>query len=121
MTILFVEDHPDTRRAIRTWLELKGHSVVEAEDVRTASAAASKPFDLLLCDIGLPDGDGWTLIETLRKSRPITAVAISGYSSPADIARSKAAGFAAHLPKPFNGEEFDATLAMIAAQGRVKN
>jgi CheY-like chemotaxis protein len=116
MTILFVEDHADTRRAIRMWLEMKGHSVVEAHDVKSALTAAARPFDLLLSDIGLPDGDGWTLVETLRKNRPLTAVAISGYSSPKDVARSKAAGFVAHLPKPFSGEEFEATLAVIGSR-----
>lgn len=116
MTILFVEDHADTRQAIRMWLEMKGHSVVEAQDVQSALAAAVRPFDLLLCDIGLPDGDGWSLLKALRRERSISALAISGYSSRADVARSKAAGFVAHLPKPFSGEEFEAALAVIGSQ-----
>ena len=110
MTILLVEDHADTRHAIRMCLELEGHSVIEAYDVKSALAAAEAPFELLLCDIGLPDGDGWTLLKTLSKKRGITAVAVSGYCSPADIARSKAAGFVAHLAKPFTLEEFHAVL-----------
>ena len=114
MTILLVEDHPDTRDAIGMWLQMQGHSVVEAHDVKSALAAASAPFDLLLCDIGLPDGDGWTLLQTLSKARSITAVAISGYCSPTDVARSKAAGFVAHLAKPFDLDEFDA--AVIGSQ-----
>jgi len=110
MTILLVEDHTGTRQAIRTWLEMKGHSVVEAQDVKSALAVAAARFDLLLCDIGLPDGDGWTLLETLRKNESITAIAVSGYCSPSDVARSKAAGFVAHLSKPFNIEEFDSAV-----------
>jgi CheY-like chemotaxis protein len=116
MTILLVEDHTDTRQAIRMWLEMCGHSVIEAHDVRPGLAAGARFFDLLLCDIGLPDGDGWTLLQTLSKSRSITAIAISGYCSPADVARSKAAGFLAHLAKPFSLEEFDA--AVIASQDK---
>ena len=114
MIILLVEDHPDTRNAIGMWLQMQGHSVVKAHDVKSALAAASAPFDLLLCDIGLPDGDGWTLLQTLSKGRSITAVAISGYCSPTDVARSKAAGFVAHLVKPFDCDEFDA--AVIGSQ-----
>jgi CheY-like chemotaxis protein len=116
MTILLVEDHADTRQAIRMWLELSGHSVIEANDVKSGMAAGAGFFDLLLCDIGLPDGDGCALLQIINKNRPITAIAISGYCSPADIARSKAAGFAAHLSKPFNLEEFDRTLAIVASQ-----
>jgi CheY-like chemotaxis protein len=116
MTILLVEDHTDTRQAMRMWLEMSGHSVIEACDVKSGLAAAEGCFDLLLCDIGLPDGDGCTLLQTLSKRRSITAIAISGYCSPADIARTKAAGFLAHLAKPFNLEEFDRTLAMVASQ-----
>jgi CheY-like chemotaxis protein len=117
MTILLVEDHTDTRQAMRTWLEMSGHSVVEAYDVKSGLAAAEGPFDVLLCDIGLPDGDGCTLLQTLTKERSITAIAISGYCSPADVARTKAAGFQAHLAKPFNLEEFDAALTAAAAEG----
>lgn len=120
MTILLVEDHTDTRRAIRMWLEMSGHSVVEAHDVKSALAAGEVFFDLLLCDIGLPDGDGWTLLQMLSKNRSVTAIAISGYCSPADVERSKAAGFLAHLAKPFNLEEFDSTLTMVAASQQTK-
>jgi K+-sensing histidine kinase KdpD len=56
------------------------------------------------------------LLRTLSKERSITAIAISGYCSPADIARTRAAGFAAHLAKPFNLDEFDTTLAKVASQ-----
>ena len=116
MTILLVEDHTDTRQAIRTWLEMSGHSVIEAHDVKSGMAAGAGFFDLLLCDIGLPDGDGWTLLQMLSKNRSITAIAISGYCSPADVARSKAAGFLAHLAKPFSLEEFDSALTMAATR-----
>jgi CheY-like chemotaxis protein len=114
MTILLVEDHANTRRAMRMWLEMTGHSVIEAGDMKAGLAAGRKPFDLLVCDLGLPDGDGWTLLEKLNKRRPTTAIAISGYCSAADIARSEAAGFVVHMPKPFTPEEFDAALAKVA-------
>ena len=88
--------------------------MIEAHDVKSGMAAAAGFFDLLLCDIGLPDGDGWSLLQTLSKNRAITAIAVSGYCSPADVERSKAAGFVAHLAKPFNLEEFDIALTAVA-------
>lgn len=118
MTILLVEDHSDTRYAIRMWLELHGHSVLEAEDFKSALTASAAPFDVLLCDIQLPDGDGWTLLKMLRKERAFGALAISGYCSPNDVARSKAAGFLMHLPKPFHGNELNAALASISSQSK---
>lgn len=121
MNILLVEDHTDTRQAMRMWLEMSGHSVIEAHDVKSALAAAAGFFDVLLCDIGLPDGDGWTLLRTLSENRSVTAIAISGYCSPADVARSKAAGFAAHLAKPFNLREFDDALTMVACEHNGQN
>lgn len=116
MTILLVEDHTDTRHAIRTLLELSGHSVVEARDVKSALVAAKDSFDVLLSDIGLPDGDGWSLLQSLSKSRPVTAIAISAFSSPSDVERSKAVGFIAHLEKPFTSKEFNEVLRNVTAQ-----
>ena len=121
MTILLVEDHTDTRHAIRMCLELEGHSVIEAHDMKSALAAAEAPFELLMCDIGLPDGDGWTLLKTLRKKRSIIAVAVSGYCSPADLARSKDAGFIAHLAKPFTLEVFCTVFTALQQKQPVAN
>jgi CheY-like chemotaxis protein len=115
MTILLVEDHKDTREAMRTYLELIGHSVVEAHDVKSALAAPVDSFDVLICDVGLPDGDGWSLLQMLSKKRPIPAIAISGYSLPSDLARSKSVGFLDHLIKPGDPKELDAALVKMAA------
>ena len=117
MTILLVEDHANTRRAVKVWLEMSGHAVIEAIDMKSGLAAGARPFDLMICDIGLPDGDGWTLLEKLNKKRPITAIAMTGYCSTIDVAHSKAAGFLVHLPKPFTPDEFDAALAKVALNG----
>ena len=117
MTILLVEDHADTRRALRTLLELGGHSVIEAHDMNSALAAATDSFDLLLSDIGLPDGDGWSLLQMMSKKRSVNAIAISGFSFPEDLARSKEAGFLVHLAKPFTAEEFSAALTKVTTHG----
>jgi DNA-binding NarL/FixJ family response regulator len=74
MTVLIVDDHASFRRAARALLELEGYAVVgDAENVQDGVAAARdlRP-DLLLVDVGLPDGDGFEVAERLRddQARP---------------------------------------------------
>lgn len=62
-------------------------------------------MDLIVCDIGLPDGDGWQLMEIVRARHGVAGIAMSGFGSPSDLRRSTAAGFAIHLVKPFDPDE----------------
>ena len=65
--ILLVEDHLDTARGLSRILGRSGHQVTAAHNLETAvSMASEKPFDLLVSDIGLPDGTGIELIRRLR-------------------------------------------------------
>jgi CheY-like chemotaxis protein len=71
----------------------------------TAGAAAVRVadmhrFDVILSDIGLPDGDGWTLMEEMRGKTQAYAIAMSGFGAAADVARSHAVGYQDHLTKP---------------------
>ena len=104
LRIFVVENHPDTLKYLRMYLEMMGHEVSSAPTVAQALAAlpASDP-DVLLSDIGLPDGTGWELLERLEGllDRPPFAIAMSGFGLGADQARSRAAGFRQHLLKPF--------------------
>src|SRR6185503_1760610 len=97
-----VENHQDTLDAIKMFLEAQGHSVEVALDVKSAlKLAPQAKFDVLISDIGLPDGDGWELMKKLREKIPgLKAIAMSGYGMRADLDKSNAAGFAAHLIKP---------------------
>jgi CheY-like chemotaxis protein len=67
LSILVVEDHPDTRRALEMFLQLLGHQTKLAADIKEAleMAAAGRHFDLLLSDLLLPDGNGWDLLRRL--------------------------------------------------------
>lgn len=117
LRILVVEDHPDTRLGLKLFLETLGHRAVFAEDVRSGLAAArAGEFDLLLSDISLPDGDGWDLLRKLDAAnrRPPRTAAMSGFSTAADLAKSKAAGFHSQLIKPFTPEELEAVLREAA-------
>ena len=110
-----VENHQDTLDAIKMFLEGQGHMVIAAPDMKTAlKLAPTAQFDVLISDLGLPDGDGWELMKRLREQIPgMKAIAMSGYGMRADLDKSKAAGFAAHLIKPFGPVELDAALKKV--------
>jgi CheY-like chemotaxis protein len=115
-TIFLVEDHENTARALKMYLELLGHEVHVAHDVKSAvKMAGDIDYDVLVSDIGLPDGTGWDLMKKLNGARPYRAIAISGFASPNDIARSKAAGFFEHLAKPITPEDLMPAIGRAAA------
>jgi CheY-like chemotaxis protein len=101
LKILVVEDHGDTSRLMARLLQGHGHDVRVAEGVNTALAVArGETFDLLISDIGLPDGTGLQLMRELQTIRPIKGIALSGYGSSDDVRDARDAGFAAHVTKP---------------------
>ncbi len=101
LRILLVEDHDDTRGILLRLLTRWGHSVTAAASVAQARAALEAgTFDLLLSDLGLPDGSGYDVIAALRAQSGAPAVAMSGYGMEADLDRTRTAGFAQHLVKP---------------------
>jgi PAS domain S-box-containing protein len=116
LRILLVEDHRDTRRTLSRLLSHFGHEVLTAEDICSALRAISAgKIDLLLCDIGLPDGSGYELIAQIRRKRPIKAVAMTGFGTDEDVRRSKEAGFDFHLVKPVDLHELQTVLGRLAA------
>jgi PAS domain S-box-containing protein len=103
--ILFVEDHADTARVLGKIMRNSGFDVSHAGTVAEArTLAGSRHFDLLISDLGLPDGTGLDLMKTLRDAQGIKGIALSGFGTDDDVAASAAAGFAAHLTKPVEWE-----------------
>ena len=103
LKILVVEDHDDTSRVMARLLQGFGHEVRTARGLNTALAAANdEPFDLLISDIGLPDGTGVELMRQLQAIRPVKGIALSGFDSQEDVREARAAGFAAHITKPID-------------------
>src|SRR5258705_8277310 len=114
LNILVVENHQDTLDAMRMFLGVHGHSVETAATMREAlDATAQDSFDLIITDIGLPDGDGWELMRSLRQHGPVRAVAMSGYGCKEDIEKSQAAGFEAHLLKPLKVSDLEAVMRKV--------
>jgi PAS domain S-box-containing protein len=115
--VLIVEDMHDNARSLEQALALKGHSVKVAHDGWSGLAmlAEFRP-DVVLCDIGLPDMDGYAFALRVREDRDHRGcylVALTGYARSEDIARARAAGFDRHLAKPASLDDLDRLLATL--------
>lgn len=117
LRVFVVENHVDTREFLRFMLEELGHTVLVADTM--AKALRDVPAancDVLISDIGLPDGDGWELLARLDLPRPIYAIAMSGFGMSSDRARSKAVGYRHHLVKPMELEQLESILSSAAEE-----
>lgn len=99
--ILLVDDHPDTLRTMSRLLNKWGYTVVCGDCVQAALAlAAREHFDLLISDLGLPDGSGLEIMRRLKERQDLHGIAFSGYGTDEDVRQSREAGFDVHLIKP---------------------
>jgi len=114
--VLLVEDHLDTRKVMARLLQSFGCAVTEAASVAEALSAADRnEFDVLLSDIGLPDGTGNQIMTELKQRRPIKGIAVSGFGQDEDIKRSRDAGFEMHLIKPISLQILRDTIRRVTA------
>lgn len=112
--ILLVEDHADTLRVLTRLLRADGHHVVAACCAKEAAKACRKQkFDLLIADLGLPDGSGNDVMVALQKKCGAKGIALSGYGMESDIAGSRRAGFAVHATKPVELPKLRALIAQV--------
>jgi CheY-like chemotaxis protein len=112
--VLLVEDHRPTREALSRVLKDRHFEVVAAGTYAESSALAEKEkFDLLISDIGLPDGDGYALMHRLRHRHGMRGIALTAFGMEEDIELSKQAGFEAHLIKPVKVGVLDRALAKL--------
>ncbi|HVJ58107.1 MAG TPA: response regulator [Terrimicrobiaceae bacterium] len=115
--VLVVDDHQDTTESLRLLLNREGHEVCVAGSVAQAlELAETFEFDVLISDIGLPDGSGTHLLESLnrRKRRLMRAIAMSGFGMEQDRERSLTAGFAEHLTKPVEFADLQRAITKVA-------
>lgn len=114
MRILVVEDNPYIAKAIRVRLEHTGVQVDEARDgQRALQMVAERPPDLILLDIYLPGGSGYTVLDRLKASPAhtrIPVVMLSAHATDAHQARAREHGAAALLPKPIDSDQLMVTV-----------
>ena len=118
--VLVVEDEPDTRDFLKRLLEGHGAAVVAAGSVREAlSLFKSERPDMLISDIGLPDVDGYDLVQQIREGGEggrggIPAIALTAYARAEDRMRAMRAGYQVHIAKPVEPVELLAAIASFA-------
>ena len=115
MRILLVEDHEDTNRSLTSLLRRRGYHVKSALTFQSAlEVSAKEEFDVLISDLGLPDGSGIDLIQKLA-SKPPLGIALTGFGMEQDIRKSREAGFHHHLVKPIDLNKLDSLIQEGAA------
>ena len=120
MRILLVEDHADTRETLMRLLERRGHTVSVAKGVSDArELLEGSAFDLVISDIGLPDGSGLDIPAVARSGGyAVSCIALSGFGTEDDIQKSFRAGFSHHLTKPVEMNVLDAAIADLRGRNR---
>ena len=119
--ILLVDDHADTCAILEKLLTGHGHRVTAARDMRSAlDCAEGERFDLVISDVGLPDGSGMELMTHLKATSRIPGIAMSGFGTSADIERSLGAGFSEHLVKPITMERLESAIEAVMGSKRSK-
>lgn len=114
LRILLVEDHESTVQILRRLLERSGFEVLHANNCREAvELARTGEFDLLISDLGLPDGTGLDLVRALHREHSLPAIALSGYGMETDLAASREAGFSEHLTKPVVWQQLQAAISRV--------
>jgi len=120
--LLVVDDDPGARELITGMLEGFGADVSVAENGRAAlTSLLAQPPDVLVADLGMPEMDGFTLIEQVRALDPdfggrTPAVAVTAYASPQDRLRALQAGYQNHVAKPVEAEELAIVIASLAGR-----
>ena len=112
--VLVVEDHADTREMLSKVFGDSNYAVMAVSSAETALAlAATARFDIVVSDLGLPDGTGYDLMKQLRDLHGLKGIALSGYGMEQDQQRSRDAGFLAHVIKPVNVSELMTVIQRI--------
>jgi CheY-like chemotaxis protein len=118
LRVLLVEDHIDTLRALTKLLNgpaLEVHAAENCAAARGLAAAPAGPPDVVVGDIGLPDGDGVELMAELKARYGCAVIAMTGYGMEQDLTRCQAAGIDRHLLKPVEVSVLRQTIRLVGA------
>jgi PAS domain S-box-containing protein len=119
LAVLLVEDHEATLTVMTKLLRGLGHRVTGVSTVASATAAANQDaFDLIISDLGLPDGSGLDVMRQLRDRYAGRAIALTGYGMESDVVASRDAGFAEHLTKPVDLAALQGAIHRVAAAAK---
>ena len=119
LRILLVEDDAMTARIMGKLLRQNGYVVTTATNIADALEVPVEDYDLLVSDIGLPDGSGLDLMRTIRLRNDVPGIALTGFGMEDDIRKSGEAGFVAHLTKPLDFAKLDAMIRKVATEHAV--
>ena len=112
--ILLVEDHATTAALMARLLRKRGHRVELAHNKADAIALGLREeFDIVISDLGLPDGNGFEVMEALRSKSRAVGIALTGYGMEADVAQTMRSGFQFHLTKPVDAQKLYQTIEQI--------
>ena len=124
--VLAVDDEADALELVRAVLEVTGATVRTADSAEQALQSIEDEIpDLLIIDLGMPNMDGFALIERIRRStdrhvRELPAVAFTAYARSEDRVKALRSGFQMHLAKPVDPSDLMATVATLATRSSVR-
>jgi signal transduction histidine kinase/ActR/RegA family two-component response regulator len=124
ISVLAVDDDPDALGLVREILESAGARVRTATSARSAlESIAGEPPDVLVSDLGMPEMDGFDLIQRIRglegAAKELPAAALTAYARSEDRAKALRLGFEMHLAKPIDPSELIAAVASLARRRKV--
>ena len=118
LRILLVEDDDDTRVVLTELLEASDYEVRPARNIAEAlQEGCEHAFDLVISNLGLPDGSGLDMFTRLRAMRHVQGIALSGFGMDEDVRRSRSAGFSAHMTKPVTLQALRRTIEEVTRRG----
>jgi DNA-binding response OmpR family regulator len=111
MTVLLVEDHADTRLVLEVLLNRCGCQTVTAKSLKDARARLKEmPFDMVISDLNLPDGDGLDLVREAKQTHKLKAIAVTGRASDEECDQGLKAGVDCYLTKPIDYQQLKKAL-----------
>lgn len=119
LTVLYVEDDPDTREVMVLGLERHGARVLHTDSVQMALLLFDQHRpDVLIADLELPELDGWALIQSVRdrpseRQKRTPAIALTVHNTPADKLKSLSAGFTLHVAKPLTPDQLAVRVTLL--------
>ena len=122
LRVLLVEDHEASRATLQRLLNLRGHAVTGAATLSQArELAGSTAFDIVVSDLGLPDGSGHELMRELNRSQHVCGIALSGNGMASDVKQSLAAGFNEHLTKPVDVATLERAMLRVWTRAQARS